>query len=125
MPNVRHHNPFGVAQSGLINYILKHPRCSFENIHQDEFPDKTRRYLGTLLHENRDLIEKTESADPNFPTEYRIKIAELGKCIDVKYWVETGRFKKIYKQGTLFNDEGVPYIELPRTRPTDPLPPTP
>jgi hypothetical protein len=83
-----------------------HPRCTHERIWQDNFADKTSRYVSTLLHENRDYIHKTESADSNVATEFQIRVKQLSQVIDLQHYVTTGQFKAKWVQAE------IPYTDL-------------
>lgn len=102
-------NPFGRSQTELFKFILKKPGCSFNDIWQGCFPDKGTGYLHNLIYENQGFIEKRESADPNYPTEYRIKMATMAGHIDIQHYIKTGKFKAKYVQPEIPFDPLTPF----------------
>lgn len=98
MPRLTTKNPFGPAQTRLLQYILSNPNCNANEIWQDNYGDKTSKYVYTLLHENRDYIKKTVSVDRAVATTFQIRVAKLGQVIDIAHWLATGEFKAKYIQ---------------------------
>lgn len=87
--------PFGISQTKLFKWILSHPKCNLREIHEGLFNDKKTAYVSNLIGENRDYITITKFDNQNMPSQYQIKMDVIGLMIDIKQYVETGKFKTL------------------------------
>jgi len=87
--------PFGVSQTKLFKHILHHPGCTFTEIKEALFNDKSNDYLSNLIGENKDYISIQKFDNNEMPSKYKLKADVLGQMINLKHYVKSGEFQSV------------------------------